>query len=163
MSRQISELESILSQMIVEHKKLLDHLTTQQAAMTTCDLKKMDESRTLAEACRLRILGLDQRRRVVVGQIAVQLKLGADVTLGQIAASYPPRAQALLALRRDLKAAAEQVKARAYIAGRVAGAVLGHLNTVVRLIAGAVGKAGLYNKRGVPRIANRIGVMERVG
>jgi hypothetical protein len=62
-----------------------------------------------------------------------------------------------------LKAVAEKVRAHCYISGRVANAVLGHLNTVVRLLAGAVEKAGLYNKRGVPRVSNRIGVMEAVG
>ena len=45
----------------------------------------------------------------------------------------------------------------------LAGAVLGHLNTVVRLIAGAVERAGIYTKSGVPQVSNRIGVMEAVG
>jgi hypothetical protein len=37
------------------------------------------------------------------------------------------------------------------------------LNTVVRLLAGAVEKAGLYTKHGVPQVSSRIGVMEAVG
>lgn len=163
MSRQISELETILGQMIVEHRKLLGFLETQQLAMKHCDLKKMDDTATQAEACRMRLLGLEQKRRLTVMQIATLLKLGSEVTLGKIAAAHPPRAQALLTLRAELRGLAEQVRTRSYIAGRVAGAVLGHLNTVVRLVAGAVGKAGLYNKRGVPRMANRIGVMNAVG
>ena len=42
-------------------------------------------------------------------------------------------------------------------------ALLGHLNTVVRLIAGAVERAGVYTKTGAPQMSNRIGVMEAVG
>jgi hypothetical protein len=45
----------------------------------------------------------------------------------------------------------------------LAGAVLGHLNTVVRLIAGAVEQAGVYTKQGVPQVSARIGVIEAVG
>ena len=41
--------------------------------------------------------------------------------------------------------------------------MLGHLNTVVRLLAGAVERAGVYTKDGIPRVASRIGIMEAVG
>jgi flagellar biosynthesis/type III secretory pathway chaperone len=163
MSRQISELETILQQMIAEHRKLLGLLDTQQAAMKICDLKKMDEMSVTQEACRLRIAGLEQRRKIVVAMIGKELRLAGDVTLRVIAAAYPPRADALTKLRTELKDVAEKVRTHCYISGRVANAVLGHLNTVVRLLAGAVEKAGLYNKRGVPRVSNRIGVMEAVG
>jgi hypothetical protein len=163
MSRQISELETVLQQMVVEHRKLLGLLETQQAAMKTCDLKVMDTCAVQQEACRLRIAGLEQRRRLTSAAVSRELKLPGEVTLRKLAAVYPPRAAALLKLREELKQVAEAVRTRAYISGRVANAVLGHLNTVVRLVAGAVEKAGLYNKRGVPRMTNRIGVMEAVG
>ncbi|HET6249577.1 MAG TPA: flagellar protein FlgN [Tepidisphaeraceae bacterium] len=163
MSRQITELESLLAQMIVEHKKLLASLEVQQAAMKKCDLKVMDEVSTAQEACRLRISGLEQKRRLAVAQVAREAKLIGDVTLRKLAAVYPARAEALLKLRTELKTVTEQIRTRAYISSRVANAVLGHLNTVVRLVAGAVEKAGIYNKRGIPRVSNRIGVMEAVG
>jgi hypothetical protein len=66
-------------------------------------------------------------------------------------------------LRDELKAAIQSVQKRSNIAGKVASAVLGHLNTVVRLLAGAVEKAGLYTKQGIPQVSSRIGVMEAVG
>ncbi len=163
MSRQISELETVLHGLIVEHGNLLASMDAQQNAMKVCDLKKMDESGNRAEACRLRILNLEVRRRGLVGQIGLQFKVTGELTLKRIAELHPPRGEALMKLRTDLKVAVEQVRTRAYISGRVAGAVLGHLNTVVRIVAGAVGKAGLYTKRGVPRMASRIGVMETIG
>jgi hypothetical protein len=163
MSRQVSELETILQQLIAEHGKLLVHIQTQQHSMKFCDLKKMDETTVHAEACRLRIVNLDQRRRLVCGQIAAQMRHQGELTIGAIAAANPARAQALMKLRAELKSVVQQVQTRSYIAGRVAGAVLGHLNTVVRLISRAVGKPGVYTKRGVPRMTNRIGVMEAVG
>ena len=163
MSRQISELEAILQQTIVDYRKLLGLLVTQQAAMKTCDLKVMDTCAVQLEACKLRIAGLDQRRRLTSAVISKELKLTGELTLRKLAAAFPPRAAALLKLRDELKQVTEDVRTRAYISGRVANAVLGHLNTVVRLVAGAVERAGLYTKRGVPRMTNRIGVMEAVG
>jgi ABC-type phosphate transport system auxiliary subunit len=163
MSRQITELETILQQCLVEHRKLLAFLESQQDSMKMCDLKKMDDITHQADSCRVRLMGLEQRRRQVVGQLAAQFKISGDVTLKKLAAAFPQRADALLKLRTELKAVADQVRTKAYVAGRVAGAVMGHLNTVARLIAGSVGKAGVYTKRGLPRMASRVGVIEAVG
>jgi hypothetical protein len=163
MSRPISELEQILQQLIAEHRKLLVYVESQQAAMKKFDLKAMGDSANLQEACRLRIGTIERRRRIVVTQIAAQLKVPEPVTVGQIAGLYPPRAKALLLLRDELKGLAEQIRSSTYVAGKITGAVLGHLNTVVRLLAGAVEKAGIYNKHGVPQVSKRIGVMEAVG
>jgi FlgN protein len=163
MSRQISELEQILQQLIVEHRKLLGYVEAQQAAMKKFDVTAMGDSANAQEACRLRIGAIERRRRLVVTQLAAQFKLPGNVTVGQIAKAYPPRAAALLQWRDELKGLAEQICSKAFVAGKVAGAVLGHLNTVVRLLAGAVEKAGVYNKHGVPQVSKRIGVMEAVG
>lgn len=163
MSRQIIELETILTAMITEHRKLLSFLEAQQQAMTACDLKAMDQTAVAAEACRLRVVGLEQRRRKAVALVAAELKIAGDVTIGRIAELCPQRAFSLLKLRAELKSLAEQVKSRSHIAGRVAGAVLGHLNTVLRLMSGAAGKAGLYNQRGTPRLNGRMGRIEAVG
>jgi hypothetical protein len=69
----------------------------------------------------------------------------------------------LLKLRAELKDVINRVQARTHVAGKLASAVVGHLNTVVRLLAGAVEKAGLYTKQGIPQVSSRIGVMEAVG
>jgi flagellar biosynthesis/type III secretory pathway chaperone len=163
MSRQISELETVLQQLIVEHRKLLALFDRQQPAMKHCDLKVMDEVSIQQEACRLRIAGLEVRRRQVLAAVCKELRFAGEPTLRKLASLVPARADALMKLRDELRTVVEQVRNRAFIAGRVANAVLGHLNTVVRLVAGAVEKTGLYNRRGVPRVSNRIGVMEAVG
>lgn len=163
MSRQISELENLLSQMIVEHRKMLEFMNAHQRAMQVCDLKSMDTLSVQQEACRLRITSLEQRRRAVVHAAARELRLTGEPTLRAIAAAVPARAAALNKLRVELKDVAEQLRRRAYVCSRVATAVLGHLNVVVKLVAGVVEKAGLYSKRGIPRVSNRIGVMDAVG
>jgi hypothetical protein len=163
MSRQLSELENILQSLVDEHRRLLRHVTAHEAAMKTFNLNAMDEAAGQQEAARLRIATLDSRRRLVVTELARQIRAQPNVTITQIAALLPNRKPQLLKLRDDLKSAAEAVSNRTRITGRVAGAVLGHLNTVVRLLAGAVERAGLYTKNGIPQVSRRIGVIEAVG
>jgi hypothetical protein len=83
--------------------------------------------------------------------------------LTKLADLYPQRRQSLFKLRDELRGVASTISNRTKVSSRLAGAVLGHLNTVVRLLAGAVERAGVYTKAGVPRVANRIGIMEAVG
>jgi predicted GTPase len=163
MSRQVFELETLLAQLIDEHKKLLGHLDKQQAAMRAFDLKTMDEVVRLAEATRLRIAGMESKRRALITAIARAHRMSQMPTLPDIATMYLASAPKLMKLRDELKSAIQAVQKRSNIAGKVASAVLGHLNTVVRLLAGAVEKAGLYTKQGIPQVSSRIGVMEAVG
>ncbi|HEY8748198.1 MAG TPA: flagellar export chaperone FlgN [Tepidisphaeraceae bacterium] len=163
MSRPISELEAILRQLISEHTRLLTHATAHGAAMQAFDLRTMDDAGREQEACRLRITMLEQRRRSIVQQIGKGLNVQGDLTIARLATMVPEHTQSLLELRKQLKQVVEQVAARNKISGKVAGAVLGHLNTVVRLLAGAAERAGLYTKNGIPQVSSRIGGLEAVG
>jgi hypothetical protein len=164
MSRLLPELENVLQSLVAEHRRLLAHLETQQAAMKAFDLKTLDESRNQQEACRLRVATLENKRRAVVVLIGKTLRVDDQtLTLTRLTELQPARRDALLKLRDELRDLAARITARTHVAGRLAGAVLGHLNTVVRLLAGAVEKTGVYTKQGIPRVSSRIGVMEAVG
>ena len=162
--RQLPDLEAVLQLLVAEHGKLLAHLDLQQAAMKAFDLKSMDTAAKLQEAARLRIASLETRRRGLVLQIARLSRLQeSDLTVSKLAELYPQRGPQLVKLRDDLKALIHQISVRTTVSGKLAGAVAGHLNTVVRLLAGAVEQAGTYTKNGIPRVSARIGVMEAVG
>jgi hypothetical protein len=161
--RQIADLESVLQQLVIEHRKLLKHIDSQQAAMKTLNLRAMDESTNQQEAARLRIATMEHKRRTLTIQIARLLRISGEPKILQLAEFFPHRKAVLLQLRKDLLDAMGEIASRNHIAGKLAGAVLGHLNTAVRLLAGAVEHAGLYTKHGVPQISRRIGVMEAVG
>ncbi|MGH7214736.1 MAG: flagellar export chaperone FlgN [Tepidisphaeraceae bacterium] len=163
MSRQLLELEAILQALINEHRKLLTHIDAHQTAMRKMDLSKMDAAAKQQEAARLRISSLEAKRQFAVNQLARMSKLSGEITLARVADVNPLRREPLLKLRDELREMMLEIKSRTNVAGRVAGAVLGHLNTVVRLLAGAVEQAGLYTKNGVPKVSARIGVMEAVG
>jgi hypothetical protein len=161
--RPLVDLEAVFQQLIVEHGKLLRHIEAQQAAMKTLNLKAMDEATNLQEACRLRIATTEQRRRVLTLQIAKANRVAGEPKLQQLAELFPQRREALLKLREDLRQVIGQIAAKNHVAGKLAGAVLGHLNTAVRLLAGTMEQAGLYTKRGVPQVSARVGIMDAVG
>ncbi|HEV2293624.1 MAG TPA: flagellar export chaperone FlgN [Tepidisphaeraceae bacterium] len=162
--RQLTELEVTLQQLTAEHHRLIKHMDAHQAAMKAFDLGAMDTAAHQQEAARLRIGMLENKRKTLVGQISQLLKHeGAPLTITRIAELNPQRGPLLMKLRDELKTTIQQTTAKSHIAGKLAGAVLGHLNTVVRLLAGSVENAGVYSKHGVPQVSARIGVMEAVG
>jgi hypothetical protein len=163
MSRQLSELEALLQQLIAEHRKLVKHVDAHQAAMRAMDLKAMDAAAGQQEAARLRIATTETKRRMLAIVLARQAGLQGEPTLSRLADAYPARRNELHALRDELKQAVMDVASRTHVAGKLAGAVLGHLNTVVRVIAGAVEQAGVYTRQGTPRVATRIGTVDAVG
>jgi hypothetical protein len=163
MSRHISDLHSILAQLIAEHRKLLDLLEAQHIAMKAFDLGAMADLMPRQEMTRLRIVDLENKRRTLTRQIAVAHKLPEEPRLARMAELFPQHSDALLKARADLRDLASRISRRSQGSGRLASAVLGHLNTVVRLLAGAAQRAGLYTRRGIPRVGSRICVMDAVG
>ena len=163
MSRQVSELEEILVEMIVEHERLIKQLYAQQLAMSKMDLPAMETLAKSQEASRRRIMSLEMRRKSIIQQLSRTHAFRGEMKMQDVANAYPPRSTVLLAHRDRLKDLIEQVSTRSKIASKLAGAVVGHLNTMVRLVAGAVEKAGLYTKDGVPKVSARVGVMETLG
>lgn len=163
MPPQISELENLLTQMIVEHRRLLTQVERHAEAMKRIDLPTMEDSGRQQEACRLRINSMEQRRRFLMQQISRAVNQPGELTLPLLAGMFPAKSASLLKVRTELKTVAQQIANRARISSKVAAAVLGHLNTAVRLFAGVVERAGLYTKKGIPRASRRIGMMETVG
>ncbi|MGA2581980.1 MAG: flagellar export chaperone FlgN [Tepidisphaeraceae bacterium] len=163
MSRQLTDLLSVLAQMIAEQHKLLHHMESQHVAMKTLDLNSMNELISAQEAIRLRLTMLDNRRKILVKQLAEAARVKEEPTVTKLAEMFPGHATALLKSRDDLRDVIGKISARSKSTSKLAAAVLGHLNTVGRLIAGAVQRAGLYTKQGVRQMNGRIGVMEAVG
>ena len=163
MSRLFADLESVLKQMLVEHRLMVGSLEAQQAAMKKLDLPAIGVAAREQEACRLRVVSMETRRRAITDQLSRELRVQGPLTLSRLAELHPPGARGLMALRIELRAAIEEVRSRAFVAARVAHAVLGHLNTMVRLFSGAVEKAGLYTRSGTARVSSRIGMMEAIG
>jgi hypothetical protein len=163
MSRHITDLHTVLAQLIGEHRKLLHLLDAQHVAMKTFDLNAMADLMPRQEMTRLRIGELEGKRRMLTRQIAAVHKLAEEPRLTHMAELYPQHSEALLKARLELRNLATRISNRSQISGRLTSAVLGHLNNVVRVLAGAAQRAGLYTREGIPRVGTRIGVMDAVG
>jgi hypothetical protein len=162
MSRPLDELMNILGLLIQEYRKLLVEAERHQTAIRAVDVAVMENSRCRQEAIRQKIAALEARRRSTTDQLAAAHR-GVPLTLTKLADLYPNSRGRLLAQRDELREVIGQIRQHTHMGGRVAGAVLRHLNSVVRLISGAVQQAGVYTKQGVPKISARIGVIEAVG
>ncbi|HUB24132.1 MAG TPA: flagellar export chaperone FlgN [Tepidisphaeraceae bacterium] len=161
MSRQLAELENILTALIAEHKKLLAETERHQAAIQAMNVAAMDASRSVQETMRARIASLDGRRKILADQLGAPHKVAAP-TLTRLAELYPQSRKRLLEQRDELRRVIGEIQQRTQVAGRVAGAMLGHLNSVVRILGTAMRQAGVYTKKGLPRLAPRIGAIEAV-
>ncbi len=161
--RPIMDLEALLGELIEEHRKLLMCVEIHQAAMQSLNTPAMETSRARQEAARSRILRLELRRRTIVLQIGRINQIKGEPKIPVIAELYPQRRVQLLKLRDELFEAMKKVADRSFVANKVAAAVLGHLNTAMRILAGAVGSGGIYTNRGTPKMAMRIGSIEAVG
>jgi hypothetical protein len=159
----ILELEALFGELLAEHRKLLGHVDYQLESMQQMNTRQMEVARNLQESSRMRINSLELRRRMLVQQIMRMNQLKSEPKIPQLAELFPQRRGPLLKLRAELEAVMKQVQSKSFVSSRVASAVLGHLNTAMRILAGAVGGGGVYTNRGVARVARRIGVMEAVG
>ena len=65
MSRQVMDIEAIMQQLIVEHRKLQRFVEAHQKAMKSLDLPAMEKSQREQEESRLRISGMENRRRAL--------------------------------------------------------------------------------------------------
>jgi hypothetical protein len=161
--RQLTELQNVLAQLASEHRILLKLVESQHEAMKKLDLNKMGELIGEQESARRRITSIDTRRRMLMNQIAVSIKLDREPTLQQLATLFPPFAIGLLKARAELRDAVTKIADKTQMSGKLSAAVLGHLNTVMRILADAVGRAGFYTKAGTPKLPGRLGVMDAMG
>ena len=163
MSRQLQDIEAILRQLIDEHRTLLGHIEAQEQAMRAGHSQTIEQTARQQELAKLRIASLEAKLRDAASQIAGAMRMSTIPTVTVLAGLFPGRATVLMSLRDELRQAIEDVSRKTRLLARLTSAVLGHLNSAVRLIAGAVEQAGVYTKSGSAQRTQRIGVMEAVG
>lgn len=163
MSAPIAELEKLLVQIIAEHRTLLGGLNLHVEAMKAFKIADVSAATDIVEGSRVRIVMFESRRKLVLQQIARLYKLPLTATLREIAAAAPEYRISLMKHREALQQITSQISRKTTVSSRVAGALLGHLNTVVRIVAGAMQQRTLYTKQGMRTVHSRIGMIEAVG
>ena len=155
MSRLIADLESILQQLIVEHRKLLKHVDCapgrDEDDGAGCDGSGGELSGGLATA--RHDAGESRRRTVIAADCATTQDYRRNHDHASGASSFRSAGMRCTKLREELKKTILADPGENAHRRSTGWSLLGHLNTVVRLIAGAVERAGIYTKSGVPQVS----------
>lgn len=169
MSATLDELERLLGLLVSEQRKLRASLDRQRAAMQSLDARSIEQIVSEQEGIRTRVVAIETRRRAISLQAARELRLqlapNTDPSLTQLMSvvTDPLRRGRLQVLRDELRQVLQELAASSHVAGRLAGAVLGHLNTAMRVLQSAMRDAGTYSKTGAPKMGGRLGALEAVG
>ncbi len=160
---QTSELEQTLEQLIAAHAGLGKTLELHVKAMSAMNLDGMEQLAIVCQQQRHQLVLLEARRAQQMQLLTRQLKLPAKATLRELAEAIPHRCTPLLALRERMAVAAQSVHVSGVVASRVSGAVVGHLNTALRMLSVAVKQGGTYTRNGQSPSPGRLGLVEAVG
>jgi FlgN protein len=158
-----SELEQTLEQLIIAHTDLAQTLSIHTKAMSAMNLPEMERMASVCQRQRQNLAVLENRRMQLMQPLVRHLQLPAKATLRELAEAVPARKAQLLALRERLAHAVQSVHTSGVVASRISGAVVGHLNTALRLLSIAVKQGGTYNRSGNSPSPGRLGLVEAVG
>lgn len=163
MSRPILELEAVMSQLVLEYTRLTAAAERYQLAMRALDTTAMDALQQEQEKLRMRLAQLELRRRAALTGVARFYKLDRLPTLTEIAGLDTGRCGEIRRFQKELRDVTSKLQRHTTVSQRLAGALLGHLNSAVKLFAGITQQASTYTRHGGPKITGRIGGMEAVG
>ena len=149
--------------MTAEYSKLADAVEKYEHAMRAIDTVAMDKLHREQEQLRMRIGQLDARRKSVIGAIARHYRLDHQPNLSEIVQLDAAHSGEIRRLQNELREVTARLYRRTTISQRLAGALLGHLNSAVQLFAAATQQSSTYTRQGGPRISNRLGAIEAVG
>ncbi len=141
----LADLEKLLAEQVRAYRGLAELLDEHRAALADMDLARVLKLTKDHAKRREELVRLDRRRQ------AMLTRLGGTGTLADLAERHPGRGKALRRLREELIRVTDDARARGKLAAGVAGGVLGHLNTAVRLLAEAAGGGAAYAKDGTRR------------
>jgi hypothetical protein len=152
-----------MSQLVVEYTRLTATAERYQLAMRALDTAAMDALQHEQEKLRMRLAQMEIRRRTALNGIARFYKLDHLPTLTEIAGLDAGRSGEIRRFQKELREITGRLQRHTTVSQRLAGALLGHLNSAVKLFAGITQQASTYTRHGGPKITGRIGGLEAVG
>jgi hypothetical protein len=161
MDKLVTELLSLLREMLAGQQRLLTLAVARRDAMRAFDVARL-EALTEQERAELQAqAAVDARRKALVVQIKAAVGKNVDPTVSEIAkrVGEPQRSQ-LLALAAQIKAAVEQVERNTRINATVSDAVVKGLAKVLKVVTGMAQHAGLYMRNGRKAALHGIHLLE---
>ena len=149
MDKLITDLLSLLRDLLAGQQRLLNVALARREAMRTFDIARLEAIAIQERAETANLAALDRRRQQVTAQIRGILPQHVDATVSEVArrAAEPAKSR-LLALAAQLKEAVEQVERNTRINATVSEAVVKGLAKVLKVVTGLAQHAGLYMRNG---------------
>jgi hypothetical protein len=150
MDKALAELEAGLTQLIAEHRQLLEQLRGKQQAMRRAKPAEVEARCTQEQAIVYRIGRLETQRQETVRRItqAIDPAAKSPMSITQIAPHIEePMRGRLLVLRGQLRELIETVRRENDIARVATEGLLKHVQGIVQQVVAAMG-AGTYGRRG---------------
>ncbi len=161
MDKLVTELLTLLRELLAGQERLLGLALARREAMRTLDISRLE---TVAGQERVetgRLAELDKRRMALTSQMRSAMGGHVEVTVTEVArrVEEPAKSQ-LLALAAQLKETVEQVERNTRINATISETVVKGLAKVLKIVTGLAQHAGLYMRNGRKAALHGIHLLE---
>jgi len=157
MDKWIAQLESVLTQQVAAHQKLLSLLQRKRKLLSTADHEQLKGLSQQENQIVQEISELEKIRLALVGQLTLEIDETSKepMRLAELANRLPePDRDRLLTLRALLKQQMEKVSHETAVAKRATESLVRHMQGLVYTVGSMVSGMGLYSRQGnVPKEA----------
>jgi hypothetical protein len=149
MDKLVTELLSLLREMLESQQRLLTIAMARQDAMRAFDVERLNALTDQEKGETDRAGDLDRKRKDVTSRLRNELGRNVPPTVTEVAkrVNEPVRSQ-LLATAAELKAVVEKVDRHTRINAKVSDAVVKGMARVLKVVTGMAQHAGLYMRNG---------------
>jgi hypothetical protein len=159
----ITQLESLLRDMLGQQQTLLKAVDDHMAALRTYRIESIEAAVRNQETARQQLLRIEQRRKVLLAQFLRMHRNLSKPTLDKLAEIYPDRKLILLQMRSEIVRLTTEIRTKLNQLQRIAAGVLLHLNSTVKLIATAAAGPSTYSRAGAYAMPARVSSLQAVG
>jgi hypothetical protein len=161
MAKLVTELLTLLRELLAGQERLLGLALARREAMRTYDLARLETVAGLERVETAQMAELDKKRIALMGQMRTVLGAGTAVTVTEVArrAEEPVRSQ-LLGLAAQLKETVEQLERNTRINATISETVVKGLAKVLKVVTGLAQHAGLYMRNGRKAALHGIHLLE---
>jgi hypothetical protein len=161
MEKLVTELLTLLRELLAGQERLLAMALARREAMRTFDMARLETVAGQERVETVKMVELDKRRAALTGRLRAALGGGTPATVSEVArrVEEPARSQ-LLALAAQLKETVEKVERNARINATVSETVVKGLAKVLKVVTGLAQHAGLYMRNGRKAALHGIHLLE---
>jgi len=159
MDKHLDQLEALLGQLDAEHEQMLTLLAVKREAMRQAKPAAVSDCCERENERVQKIVAIEKRRQVIVGEITAALTPGAaqPLTITQIADRVgEPRRGRLLVLRQRVRDRMHRVARENAVARAATDGLLRHVQGLIQQVSKTLAGSGTYGRAGMNPAASTI-------